>query len=294
MTSITNRLGPALQQDRTMRYISDAKSAVAEATDAAMTGLSVNDPSDAPHLWPEIYGLEDGVRDQSQYMENSDSAKMLLSTVDTTLAEATNVVTKALEIAVTFSSDTHNASNRQTAAVSIDGLIQEMINLANTEVAGRYVFAGKDYDNVPFSIPDGTYSGDNEQPASRIGTNNWVTTGYDGSTIFNIALQSMTDLADALRTGTGADVAAQLPGLHTSSEDLIESRQRAGYDFIDADDAQVTAESLGSELKSRLSELVGADPAEAYSRLAQVQSSYQAVLQMSAQGQGQNLFSLIR
>ena len=94
MTSITNRLGPALQQDRTMRYISDAKSAVAEATDAAMTGLSVNDPSDAPHLWPEIYGLEDGVRDQSQYMENSDSAKMLLSTVDTTLAEATNVVTK--------------------------------------------------------------------------------------------------------------------------------------------------------------------------------------------------------
>jgi len=273
--------------------MTSAKAELADAQRAAMTGLDVSGPSDSPHLWPEIYGVEDGIQDQGQFTDNTATAKTLLNTVDTTLGSATNAVSSALETAVMFSSDVYNANDRQAAAASVDALLDQVIGLGNTDIAGRYVFAGDAYDKPPFTATTGAYIGGSGQPSTRVGSNSWVATGYDGSAIFDNSIKSLQDLSDALRTGTATDVANTLDGLHQSSQELITNRQTAGYDFVAADDASAVAENMGNELKTRLSDLVGADPAEAYSRLAQLQTSYQAILQVTAQGRGQNLFSLL-
>jgi flagellar hook-associated protein 3 FlgL len=266
---------------------------IADTQEAAMTGLRVNAPSDEPQLWQEIYGIEDSVNDQSQFQENSTFASALLGIADVALEESHDVIVGALELAVAFSSDIYTANERVVAAEAADALVEQIVDLANVNMAGRYIFGGTAYDNPPFA-PDGTYTGSTERPTTRVGNNNWSTTGYDGSSIFSDAIVVLQDLADALRVGDADDVANTLEPLQDVAQDVVMAREAVGFDLVDTLDAHDVAENLKVALQERQQSLIGADPFETYSELSNLQVTYQAAMQITSQTLGKSLFDYMR
>ena len=260
MTFTINRLSPSYLLDRNKQYMSNLANQITDAQETAITGLQVSKPSDAPQLWPEIYGVQDSIQDQGQWVDNAEAATSLLASAESALGESTSIMSEARALAVTYGSEVYSAADRNEAANLIDQMREQLVSLANSDVAGRHVFGGTAYDANPFDSVTGAYLGSTGTPETRVGENEWVQTGYDGGLVFSQAIQDLADFANVLRTGTSDDVANLLPALGASIDSLISSRQQVGYDIIDAQSAKDLAENLQDELTERQSDLIAADP----------------------------------
>lgn len=294
MTFTINRLSPSYLLDRNKQYMSNLANQITEAQEAAITGLEVSKPSDAPQLWPEIFGVQDSIQDQGQWVDNAQSATTLLASAESALGESTSIMSEARALAVTYGSEVYSAADRNEAANLVDQMREQLLSLANIDVAGRHVFGGTAYDVDPFDSVTGAYLGSTGTPEARVGENEWVQTGYDGGQVFSQAIQDLDDFANVLRTGTSDDVANLLPALGASIDSLISSRQQVGYDIIDAQAAQDLAENLKDELTERQSDLISADPFQAYSRLSQLQTTYDAAIRVTSQTNQTGLFNFIQ
>jgi len=289
------RFSPLMRATTAQRYLSGVQSELADVTEAAVTGLSVHDPSDAPGRWHGILDLQATLDDQGTYQANATTAESLLMTMDAALGDATDLMDRALEITVAMASETYNDDDRAAAAAEVDELRAQLVELGNVSFGDRYPFGGTAYDQVPFD-PAGVYVGSNAEPTTIVGADATVRTGFDGSTIFPDALQALDDLSAALQSGVGSAAAtgALLPDLQDAQQTVIAARTTVGHTFNDAEDAGRIAENLELSLQSALDAEVAADPIETYTRLAELQSTYQAALQVTGQAGGSSLFDFIR
>jgi len=292
---VPNHMSPLNRATTTQRHLAQLKSEIAQVSEAAVTGIEVRSPSDAPGQWHGLLDLQAGVDDQPLYQENATTAMSMLATVDTALGEATDGMDRAREIAVQMASETYNDGDRALAAVEVDALRSQLIELGNTTFGDRYLFAGTAYDQPPFDVA-GVYTGSNNVPETVAGRDLALQTGYDGSALFDDALAALDDLATALRSGVGSAAATQatLPDLDVGQQTIISARTVAGFEYNDAEDAFFIAENLELTLQSALDARIAADPIETYTRLAELQSTYQAALQVTAQSGSSSLFDFLR
>ncbi len=261
----------------------------------AVTGLLVNRPSDAPELRVQVDALAASIADQSVYERNATGAMSTLDTMDSALARAHDAMTRAREIAVQMAGDTMTAEEREIAAQEVESLRATLLDAANTEYAGRYVFAGTAYDATPFDDA-GTYSGTTDEPSTRVGENAWVATGRDGSSVFQGDIDvfaALADLQTALEGDDDAGVSAAIDDIDEGLDQLVAARGDVGNATNVAEDALSLSESLAAELQTRLDTIAGADPAETYTKLSELRSAYSTALQVAASGNKQSLFDLL-
>ena len=261
----------------------------------ATTGLEVAKPSDAPGEWTLIHGLSASIADQQRFSDASDLTVPILQTADSALGEAVDVLTRARELAVQAASDTLPAEQREALAMEIESLTQQLIDLANTDHAGRYVFAGTAYDAPAFD-ENGEYVGNQDSPSVQVGQSTWVESGYAGDDFFGEAIASLQALEMAMvdTEDPGAASAASLDQLDSALSDVTGARTPVGLSMQRALDASAGAEMLQLSLAQQLDAAIGADEVEAYTRLAETQATYEAALQVSATTLGLNLFSFMR
>ena len=261
----------------------------------ATTGLEVAKPSDAPGEWTLIHGLTASIADQGRFGDTADLTVPVLQTADSALGEATDVLIRARELAVQASSDTLPADQREALALEIAALTDQLIDLANTDHAGRYVFAGTAYDSAAFD-ETGAYIGTQDAPSVQVAQNTWVESGYTGDDFFNSAIASLQALETAM-TDTedpGGASAATLDLIDDAMADMTGARTTVGLSMQRALDASASSEILQLSLAQQLDSAIGADEVEAYTRLAQTQATYEAALQVSSTTMGLNLFSFMR
>ncbi len=287
------RQSPLQQLDSQTRTLTELKGALDRQTEVAISGTEILAPSDAAGEWQQIDRLQASLEDQSVFLDNTDAAGVLLDTADVVLGQASNLVVQATELAITLSSETHTDAARIEAAEAIDGLFDSVVSLANSQVGDRYLFAGTAFDAAPFA-DDGTYLGNADVPSVVITDRLSASTGFDGGAVFSDALAALSDLAGAMRSGSSDAVAATLVDLESAHDGLVSTRQRVGFETIEVRDAATLAGSLQLTLAEALDARVAADPIEALTELAELQSSYEIALQVTAQGSSSSLFDFIR
>jgi flagellar hook-associated protein 3 FlgL len=106
------------------------------------TGKAVTMPSDDPTHIAQDLGLGTSIAQENTSITNISNATAELNTVDSSMASLTNILQSARQIAVQAASDTLTPIQRQSLGKQVDGLLTESIGLANTNYAGKYVFAG--------------------------------------------------------------------------------------------------------------------------------------------------------
>lgn len=282
--------------DRSSLNLARSSANLAIAEEQATTGLRLNRPSDAPGIVREAARLDASSADQTIWQENASGAMSLHDAMDTALGSASDLVVRLREIAVAGASDTLDADGRAALGAEASQLLLSLQQTANTEFAGRYVFAGTAYDTPPFDATN-TYVGSTDVPETRIGEDRWVQTGMDGSAVFNGAVDifgTVQALADALNANDAATTGTLLGNLDTITQTLSTARGQVGAWTNAADDAATVASSMDVVLSERVTNLVEVDPAEAYLRLTELRSSYQAAIQVAGSASNQTLLDYLR
>lgn len=290
------RSSPQLALTLGLDRLGQVKRDLNEATRVATSLLEIARPSDAPSAWTSVHRLSAASDDQAAFRANTESSLTYLDTTDQLLADGADVLKRAQEIAVQMASDIYSADERQAASVEVRGLRSRMLAIANTEVANRQVFGGQATDVEPF-LEDGTYQGSDESLDVRIGYLEWIQVGFDGSEIFTgdvDVFATLDELAGALEANDATAVRDTLPSLGGGLDQLIRAREVVGFNQNLADDTIALTESMKRVLDGKLAETIQADPAQAYSELAEIQTGYQATLQVLAARSSDNLFRFIR
>lgn len=289
------RYNPLHELIATQSMLSGIRGELSRVTEIATSGIAITRPSDAAGKWGRISALRSAIQSQAAWGENASSAASLLDAADTAMGGASDVMKRAHELAVQFGTDVLTDADRAAAVAEVDQLREQMVKLANTDFAGRYVFAGMAYD-APAYDTAGTYVGDGSQPSTQIGQNAFAPTGYAGAAFFDDALQALADLSAALGSGPGsADaVVATIDDLEAASDTVVQAWQQVGRDRAAITDAQVVAEQLVVTLQGSLTALVGADPTESLTELAELQTAYETALQVTASRlASRNLFAFL-
>lgn len=145
--------------------------------------------ADDPVAIATIQRLNQDVSVGEQYLKNADTAESVNSLEEASLTQVTNVLQRTRELIVTAGNDTYNAENRAVIANELEGLLDELVGVANTQDGNnQYIFSGFEVDTKPFQSNEFggiDYHGDEGTSAYQVGSGISVQ-GYDsGRTIFS-------------------------------------------------------------------------------------------------------------
>lgn len=126
-----------------------------EVQNQLSTGKRVNAPSDDPSAGAIIQQLQKTLATRDGWAANINAAKSQLGAVDSTLGDVNELLKQAQQIASQNVSSTVSADERASAAAVIDSIYNQMLNLANKEFGGSYLFGGDLATAAPFAQATG-------------------------------------------------------------------------------------------------------------------------------------------
>lgn len=134
------------------------------------SGKKINRPSDDTIATGQLLSAKSALKAQEQYNRNMEDATGWLDTSDVALSQANDVLQKARDLAVTGATGTTTPESMAALAYMADGLVGEMVQIANTNYAGRYIFGGGKSYPAPFAIES---QEDGKIVAVQFGSDNW-------------------------------------------------------------------------------------------------------------------------
>ncbi|WP_291328743.1 flagellar hook-associated protein FlgL [Desulfovibrio sp. UCD-KL4C] len=134
-------------------YVSNMNRSLTDLVESniqAQTQKKVNKPSDDPVGMARILDHRETLATVEQYRNNIDTATGWLTLSDSTLNQASTIVTRARGIAQQAATGSITAENREQISYEARQLFQQLISLANTEYEGKSIYAGHKVDNNAF------------------------------------------------------------------------------------------------------------------------------------------------
>lgn len=152
------------------KAIRDHSAEVAESQIQITTGRRVLKPSDDPSAVRQAMFHRARRIQLDQFISNAELAQIDVDAAEGILNQFTDRLNRAVEIGIQMSDGTANRSAMEAGAAELDALIDELLDLANTEFRGRFIFAGDNVLERPFSREGDQilYSGTDEAIVRRI------------------------------------------------------------------------------------------------------------------------------
>jgi len=116
------------------------------------TGKRVSKPSDDPIAAAGVLRVRSQQRATEQYTRNLNEAREFATASDSALTRLVEVADRVQTIAVQVADASYGPEARAGLAAELDGLLEELIGLANTEYAGKRLFGGYQTREEPFSV----------------------------------------------------------------------------------------------------------------------------------------------
>ncbi|MCF8061395.1 MAG: flagellar hook-associated protein FlgL [Deltaproteobacteria bacterium] len=301
--------------DTVNHNLAKSSDAMLQANQVVSTGKKINRLSDDPVGLVSVLSLRSSLEYIGQLERNITMGRSWLNMGETALSQVEDLLSQTKALTIQMSSDSQGAEERANSAEAVEGFFQQILSLANTEVDGRYIFAGTNTDTVPYVLgtDDGgnaavTYQGNDKAFEVRIAESINVAVGRIGTDIFGTWGNDLTADGDPLTDNWG-DPAEGTNNIFKTLLDLKESLQsndeagiRGTMDELDTQLNRIRAliADTGSKLNrvelketiiqdlrltytDRKSELEDADVAEAIMDLQAKQLAYQAALKSSSQ-----------
>jgi flagellar hook-associated protein 3 FlgL len=227
------------------------------------------------------------------------------SITESALADASEVLIRARELAVAGANDTQDAVSRRQIAREIESLHASLVAQANSTFSGGYLFAGFSADTAPFTVagafldappssPTVAFVGDSNEIEVPIDQGVTVRVTFDGRRVFmgdgdgdgtpdagrQDLFQLLADLRDALMLNDEVTIRASLTQIDEGLDQLSDARTAVGASGSQLDTVGQRLAQRSEDLESRLSDVQVADVAEVYSDLAQQEAALEAGLEV--------------
>ena len=213
-------------------YLLQNRDSVYKLQEQISSGKRVSRPSDDPGSFSLIQQFRQTASCLAQYTTNATRLTERLQTADAKLQDAVEITHRVSEIIVSASDSSKTPVDRQAMGKEVNQYLEEMVNIANTNPEGEYIFAGLRSDTAAYSVTrdaDGnitavTYNGSTETRMVEVGAGVYVPANIPGSD---------TTSAQAIFQTSETDIFANLI--------LLRDRLMAGENLVDEEQFTVDA-----------------------------------------------------
>lgn len=258
---------------------------LADARRRAASGQRLAKPSDDPVSAASIMQSTGSLRAIEQYRSNLATAQSRLAVEDSVLDQLGNAIERTREVALSQGGEPATAASRRTALAEVDGLTEFITTLANTRLAGSYLFGGDYADTAP--LVGG--AADPARPAAgssrvEVGSGTFVETTHGAQEIFldSGVMDALSALSEALDDNDATAVQNAATALDTAFDNLQSIIGDLGARMSQLDVTGSNLESLEVTLNTFRSEMADADLAEAVTELLDRQGSLEAAMLVNA------------
>jgi len=229
--------------DQSLYYLNNNMTSLSDLQEKMSSQQNINRPSDDPVGLTSLLNLNTAMAADTRYSSNIDGALTETNTADTVLTNMTNLIQRAQDLATQAANFTNNQDGRNAISLEVDQIINQMVQLGNTDISGKYIFGGFKTDAPPF-----TRTGDDITYNGTPPTENWQRSAEVSQGIqvpININGDSLLGQAQVATAGPPLPVtfSASSHGLFQTLVNLKQDLSAGG------DPAQL------SEIRSRLDEL---------------------------------------
>lgn len=254
-------------------------------------GRRITQPEDDPAAVGRVLNLQSEQRQVAQYGGNAERALGLAQTSYSGLQGIKKISDRASELG-TLGTGVLGADAMNAYATETDQLIEQAVQLANTQSGGDYIYGGTAVATAPFTVARDvsgkittvTYVGNASQALIPLSEATSVTPSTNGATNAGIGtfITNLIALRNALGTGTTAAVSAAQPALTTSEDVIISALADNGGIQTRIEAAQGQQQDRTTSLASLVSNESAVDLPTTIVKLNQTQTAYQAALASAA------------
>ena len=183
-----------------------------EIQEKLSSGKQINRPSDDPSGARKVLGLRAEELQVQQFLDNTETAKEQINYTSNTLESIQELFSKIKNLAIQAGNDTLGQSDRNIIANELDELLESVLQNANTDNNGRYIFSGTKTLTSAFTatrdsngnISSVSYNGNNEEIKYQIGPDTFIQVNLPGGKLFqdNKAFSTLVSLRDSLKAST--------------------------------------------------------------------------------------------
>src|SRR5690625_2972487 len=198
------------------------------------TGKKITRPSDDPIIAMKGISYRTELTEAEQYTRNATEIWNWFDHSDDILGKATSAVQQMEELATQAANGTNTDDELKAIKKEVEQLKEQMIEIANSNVNGKYIFNGTDTDEAPIKVDGDTWEiieGDGRSQMVEIEVSKGifmeVNVSPDG--VFDEDLFDNIDgFLEALDSGNSDALNESIGELQTSSSNIIQARAELG------------------------------------------------------------------
>lgn len=267
-------------------------------TSAVASGKEVLNPSDSPERYSRSARMKETLQQNEQYSKTIRNSLAWLQTTETALNSLNDLTLEARDIAFKAADATTDDSLLDSLAERVEGILEEVLDVSNSEYLGKSIFSGSDTDeSEPFRMVNGqvAYFGNSAGLQRRIGASVKIQINISGSELQSTGLaEELVNLRDALQNRDRASISAAIDTLKTSSESMLSLAASVGSRQTTLSAMESRIEQINLNLSAFVSEAEDVDLAEAIVKLESEQNAYTAALRTTADISQLNIMQFFR
>ncbi|MBW7454271.1 flagellar hook-associated protein FlgL [Paenibacillus sepulcri] len=299
------RVTQSMMQMQLSRNLNRNLSQMEGLQDQLTTGRKINKASDDPVGITYALRYRGELASNEQYTKNADSAHSWLDFNDTVLNQAGDVLKRVKELVVQGSTGT----NPQVALDNIrDEVIQlkdQIIDIGNSKVNGKYVFNGQTYDKKPYDVTAAGFDAkaivtDGGDVSYAIGVGVVLPVNVSGNEVFgnpgdaDNVFTVLDNIISSLSSGDYAGTSAQLDNLDSRTNKVLNAASEIGARVNRVELMQNRLDDLGLNLTSMQSKVEDADYDKLLIDSKVNENIYQASLSVGAKVISPSLVDFLR
>ncbi len=262
----------------------------------AVTTKRVSRPHDDPFAVEQSLGFRMRIQANETAQNNMAQSQNWLYATEAALSDTGDMLTRTQGLVLQGANDTMGTEERQSIAIEVNQVLEEMLAISNTRHGDDYLFSGFNIDKAPFEAtrnPNGQITSIAVNPAiTATGSNisgtivREVEPGTDmsinvsGSTVFTDIFNTLITVRDALTTVPydPTVVSNAITDIKTRMDTTLDVQAAVGTKLRRLDSSSQRLQSAQVGMKELLSNAEDADMAEVVSDLNNQQYIYQAAL----------------
>lgn len=292
-------------QTTMMNYISTGQSRYYQLSEEAASGKKLTQPSDNPTGAKNVINTNTRLNQLSNYTDNMKLAQNELDVLDDTMASLTTSLQDAIDLSTQAANGSYSQKDLNNIKIQIDQNIQNMVDLANTQYNGNYIFSGTSTGTQAYTltkdaagnITDITYNGTPStgqyQRYVTIADGVSVEINTTGDQVFGDyhslpapgsgtgLLGNLMTISNALAAGNQATISANLDNLSNNLDTVTVTRTQFASVTQRFEITQNSIDTSTTQLKSYRSDLQDADLAQVLTDLSAQELALQATQQVT-------------
>ena len=266
------------------------------------TGRNMSRPSDNPVGLVSALGLRNSLSRLEQYQRNMDMGKIWLDLSGTAIEQAGKVAQQAQAIALNLQDGTQSAEMRSTLANEVGLLLDQAVSLGNTQLAGKYIFAGYNTNTQPFTKTQigGSdavqYNGDGNDFRIQVGPQESLEIGKNGQELFvnSDFFDSLIRLKEAIENNDPTAIQQEATRLQGVEDFFNAQVSDIGIRQSRILEKQEILKGLKLNFQNQIDDLENADMAQAILEVKERQNAYEVALAASSKIMEVSLLDYLR